>query len=167
MGKQHLLYLHLGSNQGDRRLQLQKAIAAIEQEIGLLTSQSSIYETAAWGITDQADFLNQAVAIDTELSAEEVLSAILRIEQQMGREKIEKWGPRLIDIDILFYDDLCIELPKLTIPHPHLQERGFVLIPMLEIAADFYHPIFQKTIEELYIECKDPLDVRLIEYDDQ
>ncbi|MEM1323132.1 MAG: 2-amino-4-hydroxy-6-hydroxymethyldihydropteridine diphosphokinase [Bacteroidota bacterium] len=166
MEQLHQVYLHLGSNQGDRQQQLEGAQALIEASIGRIGQCSAIYETAAWGITDQEDFLNMALVVESALPPEAVMQAILAIEEQMGRKRVEKWGPRVIDIDILFYDQLLINQPNLTIPHPHLQDRAFVLVPLLEIAADFYHPILQKTIEELYIECRDSLDVLLFEFSD-
>lgn len=157
--------LHLGTNQGARSTNLERAIQSIQDKIGKVTTQSSVYETAAWGKTDQSDFLNQTIIVETELNPTELLATIHQIEGELGRVRIEKWGPRVIDIDILFFEDKIIEKPQLTIPHPHLQNRNFVLIPTMEIAGDFIHPVLNMTIEELYLASRDTGEVYLLESD--
>jgi 2-amino-4-hydroxy-6-hydroxymethyldihydropteridine diphosphokinase len=132
---------------------------AIEKEIGSIQKMSSIYETAAWGNTEQPDFLNQALEIETPLNAEQVMEGLLKIEKQMGRERLIPMGPRSIDLDIIYFNKDIIDRPSLEIPHPRLAERKFVLLPLSEIAPDFIHPIFQKTNEVLLKECGDSLAV--------
>lgn len=157
------MYLHTGSNLDDRQAHLGEAVRLIELYIGPVVRSSSVYLTRAWGITNQPDFLNQALEVHTNLAPETVLEAIGRIERRMGRQQTRKWGPRLIDIDILFYEDQIIGRPGLTIPHPHLHERNFVLAPLAEIAPDFVHPKLRKTISELYQSSPDPLTVEVLE----
>ena len=159
----HILYLATGTNLGDRQANLQQANALILHNIGRINRQSSFYETEAWGKTDQPDFLNQVLEVHTELSPQKVLDQINQIETELGRVRQEKWEPRLIDIDILFYDDLVLQTDSLTIPHPSLQSRNFVLIPMLEIAGDWIHPTLNLTIEELYLQSKDLQEVVQLE----
>ena len=159
----HTICLHLGSNLGSRSLNLEKAILGISQEIGEVTNQSSIYQTQAWGETEQPDFLNQAVLAITELLPHDVLKKLLGIEEKMGRIREKKWGPRIIDIDLLFYDDLILETPDLTIPHPQISNRNFVLIPTMEVFGNFIHPVFNLSIEELYLRCRDQGEVYLSE----
>ena len=137
-------YLMIGGNLGDRKENLQQAIILIRKSCGPLIKISSLYETAAWGLVDQPSFLNQALEISTSLSAIELLSSILSIEKDMGRTRTEKLGPRLIDIDILFFNDEVHDLPHLKIPHPELQNRRFVLTPLAEIAAQLQHPVLKK-----------------------
>ena len=161
MRKLKKAYLLTGSNLGDKKSYLEAAKKAIHKRAGKVTASSSIYQTAAWGIEDQPDFWNQALAIKTRLSPSELLTTLLAIEREMGRERNEKWGARTIDIDILLYGDEVIDLPDLHIPHKHLHERNFTLIPLMEIAGEIEHPIFKKTIEELYWASNDPLDVYL------
>ena len=153
-------YLLIGGNIGKRELNLERARNLIGEECGELKSLSSIYETAAWGKTDQPMFLNQVLEIITALKPMQLLQQILNIENQMGRTRHEKFGPRIIDIDILFYNDERFNYPLLTIPHPALQYRRFVLTPMNEIAPEFVHPVLKKTIAELLEECPDDLPVK-------
>jgi 2-amino-4-hydroxy-6-hydroxymethyldihydropteridine diphosphokinase len=155
-------YLSLGSNEGERARWLRKAIDLITAGCGKILAKSHIYETAAWGITSQADFLNMAVCIETEKRPLELLEAILEIETGMGRERTIKWGPRIIDIDILFYNDEVINLPGLVIPHPYMQDRKFTLTPLEEVAPEYKHPVLQKTVSDLLAECTDKLDVVII-----
>ena len=157
MNEFNRLYLHTGSNLGERESHLEQANKHIEKRIGSIARASGVFETKPWGIEDQPDFLNQALEVQTRLSPFEVLEQILQIEKRLGRQREIKWGARLIDIDILFYNEQIIDTPKLSIPHPYLQHRNFVLIPMLEIAPDLIHPVFGKTIEELYALSNDPL----------
>ena len=139
-------YLLTGGNMGDRKLALQKALSLIEQHCGDIISLSSIFETEAWGNTDQPSFFNQVMAIQTELKPRQLLRRILKIETQIGRIREEKYGPRIIDIDILFYNDEVHNYPLLKIPHPEIQNRRFVFVPLAEIAPDFIHPVLKKTI---------------------
>lgn len=152
-------YLLIGGNLGDRQDNLQKAIAMINEQCGPLIKFSSLYETAAWGLTEQPSFLNQALEISTTLNARQLMHKILQIEKEMGRVRTEKLGPRSIDIDILFFNDEIYNLPFLTIPHPELQNRRFVLTPMAEIEPQLEHPILKKTIAQLLEECPDNLEV--------
>jgi len=154
-----LAYLLLGGNLGDRFAQVSNALQNIERDVGTVISRSSLYETEAWGKEDVPAYLNQVVAVDTELTARELLETVQEIEKRMGRARMEKWGSRLIDIDILFYGEECIDEPDLIIPHPFLAQRKFTLIPLNEIAADLIHPVFHKTVRELLSELKDPLTV--------
>lgn len=163
MANLHTAYLLTGSNMGDRVVYLNQAIELLNKEAGFISNSSSLYETRAWGKEDQPDFLNQALQLETELSPDQLLEVLLRIEEKIGRERSKKWEARVIDIDILFYDNLVVESDHLNIPHKHLHERNFTLIPMLEIAPELEHPVFSKTIEELYWASKDPLEVYLLE----
>ena len=153
------VFLGLGSNIGDRKNNIQQTISKIEHCIGEIAAQSSLYKTAAWGKTDQSYFINQVIKISTPLSPIDLLDQVLRVERQRGRIRKEKWGARSIDIDILFYGSEIIELPRLLIPHPFIAERRFVLAPMHELAPDFLHPVFERTIRELLTSCDDPLAV--------
>ncbi len=159
----HKTHLLLGGNLGDRHANLASAKRLIGLRIGTVVKASSLYETQPWGKPDQPDFLNQALEVATDLKPEEVLKAILNIEKELGRQREDKWNARTIDIDILFYDAKILNLKDLTLPHPHLHERNFALVPMLEIAANKQHPIFKKTIEELYEASEDDLDVVMLE----
>ena len=152
-------YLLTGGNMGDREEALGKALAIIRGYCGNISVTSSIYETAAWGNTDQPAFLNQALEIVTELNARQLIRRILRTEKSMGRIRGEKYGPRLIDIDILLFDNQKHNYRLLKLPHPELQNRRFALIPLAEIAPAVIHPVFQKTITQLLTECNDPLPV--------
>lgn len=154
-------YLLLGSNQGDRQLNLGKALDGIEDSVGVITSISSIYETAAWGLESQPAFLNQAVCVRTSLSAIELLNQLKLIELQIGREPTGRWESRIIDIDILLYGFEITQSNSLTIPHPYMAQRRFTLTPLNEIAAGFIHPICKKSIRQLLGECTDKLQVRL------
>jgi 2-amino-4-hydroxy-6-hydroxymethyldihydropteridine diphosphokinase len=144
-----IVYILLGSNLGNRKEILGKAIELINDKIDVILSQSKDYETKPWGVTDQPDFLNLAVALHTHLKPLEILEQTQSIENQLGRVRKEKWGARLIDIDIMFYGDEIIDEPNLKIPHPLMQERDFALIPLAEIAPNFVHPVLGKTILEL------------------
>ena len=157
----HQICLHLGSNLGTPSQNLKSAILAIAEKVGQISIKSSIYRTEAWGETEQPDFLNQSILVTTALSAEMVLDTILNIETEMGRIREQKWGPRLIDIDLLFYDNLILKTASLTIPHPEIPYRNFVLIPTMEIFGDFIHPVFNLSIEELYLRSRDEGEVFL------
>ena len=153
-------YLLTGGNTGLRAENLAKAATAIEANTGRILAISSIYETAAWGNTQQPAFLNQVLLIETKFSAAELLAAVLDIESSMGRVRRLKYDPRVIDIDILFFNTDIIEQPGLEVPHPRLQDRRFVLEPLVEIAPHYIHPVLNKTVFELLISCPDPLDVK-------
>ena len=161
------LILHTGTNLGDREDNLLSANDLIEKRIGKITKYSSLYETEPWGVEDQPAFINQAIELTTELSPEEVLEAAHEIEEKMGRIRIKKWERRLIDIDIIFYGDQVIKTKQLNIPHQHIQDRNFVLIPLMEIIPDFIHPIFEETIEELYEKSTDTLEVFLLNFEEE
>jgi len=157
------VFLLLGTNLGSRKENLQLAFKILNAHALKIKQYSSVYETAAWGKTDQQPFLNQVLEIETAIAAEDLLTCILYIEKKMGRSRVEKWGERLIDIDILFYASSVIKSPRLSIPHPYLQERRFTLVPLVEIAPDFVHPTLNKDMRELLNDCEDSLDVRRIE----
>jgi 2-amino-4-hydroxy-6-hydroxymethyldihydropteridine diphosphokinase len=144
----HILYLSLGTNLGDRLSNLKTAITSLVPEVQPV-AQSSVYETKPWGYSEQPVFLNQVLKANTALDPLDVLAFFKQIEGSMGRRETFRFGPRLIDLDILFYDDLKMDTPKLTIPHPRINERAFILIPLNEIAPDLFHPGFGKTIQQL------------------
>ena len=144
----HLAYLSLGSNIGDREGHLRDAIARL-QAIGCVASTSSFYETEPVDFTDQAWFLNCAVELETTEPPEDLISSLLRIEEQMGRKRTQRKGPRIIDIDLLLFDDAILDSPALTIPHPAMHQRRFVLQPLAEIAPQVRHPLRKRTIQEL------------------
>ncbi len=154
------IYLGLGSNLGDRGANLQSALLHMEQWGIEVTNTSALYEAEPVGKIDQPWFLNMVVEVETDKSPADLLMALNSIERSLGRERKEKWGPRIIDIDILFYDQFVLNDPELTIPHPFLQERKFVLLPLASIAPNFVHPIFKKTVEQLLKECSDESIVR-------
>lgn len=153
------IYLSIGGNIGDREKYLGKAVALLEKYCGPIIRRSAIYETAAWGKTDQQDFLNQVLLLQSSLQPQALMKEILAIEKQMGRERTEKNGPRIIDIDILFYNDLIIDQPGLIVPHPRISDRRFVLLPLTEIAETLPHPVIKKTIRQLLNESSDRLPV--------
>lgn len=154
---------HLGSNMGDRAKNLELARKGLESRIGKIINTSSIYETQAWGLADQDDFLNQALSINTNLQPEAILIEIKKLELEIGREATVKWGPRIIDIDLLLYGNEVIERDKLKIPHPMVADRNFVLVPLMEICGDEIHPVLRLTIEELYEASKDECEVWIYE----
>ena len=153
------VYLLLGGNLGDRLAFLKQARTSLANQVGSIKANSKFYETAAWGKTDQPSFLNQVLHVQTNLLPEELLHIIQSIEQTLGRERFEHWGARVIDIDILFYDDLVLQTQRLSIPHPHLHTRRFTLAPLAEIAPDLVHPVLHKTIKALLAACQDELEV--------
>ena len=154
------VFLLLGTNLGNRIGNLSHAIRLVDEQVGKVTKVSSVYETSAWGKTDQPAFLNQAVEIATELDAEAALTKILSIEMQLGRKRRERWGERIIDIDILFFADEVHTSDQLHIPHPQLANRRFTLIPLNEIAGGLIHPTLKKKVSQLLADCPDELSVR-------
>lgn len=154
------IFLLTGSNLGDRLARLSAAAALIESEVGTIEKRSACYQTAAWGVTNQPDFYNQILQISTQFSPHNLLKKTQAIELMLGRLSHKKWHARAIDIDILYYDRLCISTQTLCIPHPQLHKRRFTLYPLNEIAPNFVHPILQKSTTELLSTCPDTLSVR-------
>ncbi|GAA4456271.1 2-amino-4-hydroxy-6-hydroxymethyldihydropteridine diphosphokinase [Nibrella saemangeumensis] len=149
------VYLLLGANLGERSATVMKARELIHLLIGPVTRVSALYETAPWGVTDQPSFLNQVLVTETDMSPQRVLDQIQTIEQNLGRIRYDKWGARVIDIDILYYSQYVFQSDRLAIPHPYLHQRRFTLVPLCEIAPDFVHPLLAKTNLTLLAECKD------------
>ncbi|MBN8852523.1 MAG: 2-amino-4-hydroxy-6-hydroxymethyldihydropteridine diphosphokinase [Sphingobacteriales bacterium 50-39] len=156
----NIAYLLIGGNEGDRSAYLQETTRRIQYPGSRLLQASSIYETAAWGKTDQAAFLNQALALETPLDAPALMKRLLATEEELGRVRTERYGSRTIDIDILFFNEDVIQLPWLTIPHPEVARRRFALTPLDEIAPGYIHPVLHKTIHRLLAECPDLLEVK-------
>lgn len=154
-----LILISLGSNLGDRCEALKKAKILLEEDGVRIQRASSVYQTQAFGKTDQPDFLNQVVAVETKLSPEELLKKLLEIETLMGRVRTEHWGQRMIDLDLLLYRDEIRNTADLTLPHPEIPKRRFVLVPMVEIAGHEVHPVLKKSLETLLRECPDRLVV--------
>lgn len=154
------VYLLLGSNLGDRNALINEAIEQIEQRVGFVFKRSSLYETAAWGNQDQPAFLNIAVGVKTALAPLNVLQEVLGIESALGRVRHEKWGARLIDIDIIFYGSKIVDMgAQLQIPHPQMQYRKFVLEPLVEIASTCVHPLLKLNVSEILERLSDNLSV--------
>lgn len=157
------LILSLGGNKGNVATTFLHVEKEISNEIGKILKSSSSYKTAAWGNTNQPDFLNKVIEVATDLSVEDCLHKVLLIEKKWGRIRTnKKWEERSIDIDILFYNDLIIQADYLIVPHPHLQDRKFVLIPLVEILPDYNHPLLNKSIRILLEKCTDILDVQKV-----
>jgi 2-amino-4-hydroxy-6-hydroxymethyldihydropteridine diphosphokinase len=144
----HVTYLGLGSNIGDRLQNLQAAINALEPEVHPVEC-SPVYETPPWGFLDQPNFLNQVVKAETELSPGELLRYLKEIEKDLGRQDSFLNGPRKIDLDIIFFDDAVIESPPITIPHPRMDDRGFVLLPLADLAPEFKHPVLDLSVQDM------------------
>lgn len=149
--------LLIGGNLGDRVANLQKAIGHIAATAGAVIKTSALYQTAPWGSVDQPDYLNQGVEIQTSMDALTLLHTLLDIERQIGRIRQEKWGARVIDIDLIFFNDEVISLPELKLPHPRMHLRQFVLVPLTEIVPGYMHPLLHKTVRQLQQECPDDL----------
>lgn len=154
------IYLLLGSNLGDSLVMLDKAIDLVEEFIGRVINTSSVYSTKAWGIEDQPDFLNQVLEIDSLFEPEKILILVNEIEEKLGRIRYIKWHSRIIDIDILYYNDLIMDTEHLIIPHPENENRNFVLYPMTEISPEFIHPKLKVTQAKLLSQCEDKLGVK-------
>lgn len=153
------VYLSLGSNVGDREFMLNRAIDLLNTQAGKVYRVSAVYRTSPWGITEQPEFLNQVLLLETRMAPDELMRCIIQIEAVMGRIRTTKWGPRTIDIDILFYGDRIIQSTDLVLPHPFLHERRFILLPLAEIAPDFLHPILHQSMTELLSSLNDQLEV--------
>jgi len=149
------VYIQLGSNIGERESFISKSMEQIEENIGEIITESSVFETIPWGNENQNNFLNSVIKIKTPFDSFEVLQKSQEIENNLGRERVDKWGERTIDIDILFYNNEIINTTKLNIPHPFIQKRKFVLVPLSEIAPNYIHPTLKKSISTLLSECKD------------
>lgn len=160
----HTIYLLLGSNLGNRKGFLSFAREKLSEELGPVLKTSRIYRTAAWGKSDVPEYLNQVLQLSTALEPLNVLDVILDIERRAGRERREQWGARTLDIDLLFYDDQCIDLPGLKVPHPLLHERRFTLMPLNEIAPDMIHHVLNKRVCQLLQDLDDDL---LVEFADE
>ena len=156
------IYLLLGSNIGDAVAHLSSAKKYIEKEIGAIIKFSGIYKTAAWGNENQPDFLNQILIVHTRFTAQQTITKILSIEKEIGRMRSKKNAPRIIDIDILFFNNEIIRSTDLIVPHPEIQNRRFVLVPLNELSPEIIHPVLQKTIFELLEDCVDKLNVQKI-----
>ena len=156
-------YLLLGTNLGDRLKNLNTAISYVEKEVGTVFAKSSVYETEDWGKKDQPGFLNQAIALKINMPPLQFLQTLLAIEQKMGRVRLERWGERLIDIDLIFYGDLVLSNGEvLQLPHPEMHHRRFVLEPLNEIAENFIHPVFKEKISSILANLTDKLTVQKI-----
>lgn len=153
-------YLLTGGNLGDRVANLRKALERVNEQCGPVVAASSVYETEAWGKDDQPLFLNQALRIETLLTPRQLLRKVLKIEKLLGRVREEKYGPRVIDIDLLLFNQEVHRYPLLKLPHPELANRRFALTPLAEIGAEVMHPVLKKTIKDLLWECKDGLEVK-------
>jgi 2-amino-4-hydroxy-6-hydroxymethyldihydropteridine diphosphokinase len=155
------IYLHTGSNMGNKVKNMELANQYISDGIGEITRTSNLYKTEAWGKEDQDFFINQALEVETALDPFDVLDSVLEIENKMGRVRKEKWGQRLIDIDILFYANWIVSTKHLVIPHPFLQDRNFVLTPLNELVPGFIHPVKGISIKTIFKDCPDKLEATI------
>jgi 2-amino-4-hydroxy-6-hydroxymethyldihydropteridine diphosphokinase len=157
----NIVFLGLGTNLGDREGNLNNAVSEITKHIGKALKKSSVYETEPWGFQSDNEFLNIVVKVETELTPKAVLKEILKIEFSLGRVRGgNQYSSRIIDIDVLFYEDQAIESADLKVPHPKLHERKFVLVPLVEIEPELVHPVFKKSVFSLLEKCKDKAEVR-------
>ncbi len=147
----HTVYIAMGTNLGNRLANLRAAMKSMPPEITVL-AESHVYETPPWGYENQPAFLNMVIKAETGLEPESLLAYLKQLEVELGRKQNFRWGPRLIDLDILFYGDLVIDTPPLVIPHPRLHERAFVLVPLMDVAPDLFHPVFHRSIRDLLAE---------------
>jgi len=154
------VYLLIGTNLGNRMQNLRMAVRKISEQGEVIKCVSSVYETAAWGETNQPDFYNIALELESARSPLDLLKLLQTIEAEMGRIRIRRWEERIIDIDILYYSNQVVSLPELAIPHPEIQNRRFALEPLNEIAANFSHPVLNETNKSLLLACEDELDVK-------
>ncbi|WP_164847876.1 2-amino-4-hydroxy-6-hydroxymethyldihydropteridine diphosphokinase [Sandaracinomonas limnophila] len=158
----HLAYISLGGNIGNTLEIFQNALLAIEKKLGKIIQKSSIYQTAAWGKEDQNDFLNQVILIETSFDAKKLLDSLLTIELLFERKRIERWGPRTLDLDLLSFDNQIENSESLVLPHPRIQERKFILVPLAELNPNWVHPMLRKSVSELLDNCADQLKVKRI-----
>jgi len=156
----HLAYISLGGNIGNTLEIFQNALLAIEKKLGKIIQKSSIYQTAAWGKEDQNDFLNQVILIETSFDAKKLLDSLLTIELLFERKRIERWGPRTLDLDLLSFDNQIENSKSLVLPHPRIQERKFILVPLAELNPNWVHPMLRKSVSELLDNCADQLKVK-------
>ncbi len=159
------IFLLLGSNQGDAAMNLATARAAIARDAGRIEQTSALYKSAAWGLHEQPDFLNQVLQLVSPLAPGELLTVVLDIERQMGRIRRQRWGPRIIDIDVLLYGNEVIHTERLRVPHPGIPERRFTLEPLAEIAPGLIHPVLGTSMASLLAACSDPLTVERLAED--
>jgi len=154
-------YISLGSNRGNRTANLIRAMNLLSEWVGNVTKVSSLYETPPWKMVDKTDFYNQVLLLETMLPSTELIDTVILVESMMGRQRASsKYEPRIIDIDILFFNEEIINTEELTVPHPLIKERRFVLEPMIEIAPEFIHPVLKKTMVQLLGECEDKSELR-------
>lgn len=157
------MYIQLGSNVGERHSYIKESLLQIEKILGTIICESKTYESSPWGVTEQRNFLNKVISVKSDFSAKDALKTLQNIENNLGRKRTEKWGERTIDLDILFYNNQTINTKELTIPHPHIQDRKFVLIPFAEMNGKFIHPTLKKDIFALLNECTDTEEVSVYE----
>lgn len=160
---QHNVLLVIGANQGDRMAAFRRCRLLLSMLAGEIISTSLIYDSSPWGVTDQPPFINQGIHIRTTLTPEDLLAVTQDIESRLGKNKLTHWGPRHIDIDIILWEDIILDTDRLSIPHPHMGDRRFVLIPLTEIAEDWIHPISRLSINQLLERCQDDGSVRIVE----
>lgn len=153
------LLLGLGSNQGNRSANLAMAHRLLSRTVGLVHKESQLYESAPWGGIEQPAYYNQVLWVKTMLPLEAAFRQCQILEQKMGRQRSQKWGPRIIDVDLLYYNDVQLETPELVVPHPQLQDRRFVLLPLCDVAPHYEHPVLKRSSKELLSVCSDALSV--------